>query len=98
MGMPIIFILGNASADGRFIGLTLIIVTFPLTNMALIIGPKIVKVYKDSNQRTSSTSHRGSRGHVRVTGISGESATHRHSNDETMAAISGIHPQTVTMD
>lgn len=104
VSIPVLLLLGDASADGSFVGLSLIIVTFPLTNMGLIIGPKMVKVYEDGKPRRSTLGGpRGARDHVRVTGL-GEDPSNRPSIEDTTATttmtptLPGVHHQTVVME
>ncbi|CAB9500493.1 Gamma-aminobutyric acid (GABA) B receptor [Seminavis robusta] len=78
VGAPLIVILNDVSTTGRYIGLALVVCTFPLSTMGLIFVPKALAVRKASRGGNREETMRGSSPGVRVTGVnlpSGEVAS-----------------------
>ena len=67
-------ILQEVSTNGRYIGLTLIVWTFPMTNMGLIMLPKILAVRREKlGLHGSSTQPR--RSGSRINGVPGATSS-----------------------
>ena len=66
MAVPMLLLMSDVSADGRFLGSALILWSFPMTTMGLIFWPKMVAVHfpADGNSKT-----RGSTGGTRISGL-----------------------------
>jgi len=67
VGVPLMVILDDVSSDGGFIGLFLVIFSFPMSACGLIMIPKIVAVHMPSEERPSQRGATG--GRVQVSGI-----------------------------
>lgn len=68
VGAPVVTILQTLSTNGRYIGLSLIVWTYPMSTMGLIMAPKMLALYRERvglNERST----RGSAGGTRVTGV-----------------------------
>jgi len=70
-------ILSDVSTDGRYLGLCLMIVGFPITTLLLIFGPKIYLNHLERNGVDETPPKRGSQSGVRVSGIDTPSASRR---------------------
>ena len=66
MALPLVSILQGVSSNGRYLGVSLILFTFPIMNMGLIMLPKMVAVHSPPKETRST---RGSSEGVRVSGI-----------------------------
>lgn len=62
-------ILQDVSAEGRYIGMSLIIWTFPMSTMSLIMVPKMMVVRSQKLGIGKHGASRGSRDHITVTGL-----------------------------
>ena len=89
VGVPIIVILQGVSPNGRFIGLSLLMSTFPLSTMGLILVPKALTIRR-SRLGAASGDKRGSRQKTRISGLPADNAASEtrtsengnlHSND-----------------
>ena len=73
VGVPMVFILESVSTDGRFLGSSLILWTFPMTTVCLIFLPKIIAVHFPSKGDRHES--RGSpSGGIRVSGLTSSRA------------------------
>jgi hypothetical protein len=66
IGVPVVIILRGVSTDGRYLGLIFMMWTFAISPLILIILPKVLAVYKPRDDKKRP---RGSREHVKVTGL-----------------------------
>ena len=76
VAIPIVIILRGSSTDGRYMGIVLLIFTFPATTVTFIMGPKFLAYFHNDlsvSGRTSASrqSRAASNDGVRVSGISG---------------------------
>lgn len=90
VAIPIVIILRGTSTDGRYMGLVLLIFSFPATTVLFIMGPKCGAYFQNSQSGSSGSSvsrrSRGApQGGVRVSGISGLSGA--TSNNEMESAF-----------
>lgn len=102
VGAPVVAILQDVSTNGRYIGLTLLVWTFPMSTMGLIMVPKMMMVRREARGFDKGSKTRGSRAHAAVTGIENhpDAATEPSSN-AGMNSTRGLSPpqmQTVTME
>lgn len=74
-----IAILQDVSPNGRFIGLSLLTSTFPLSCMGLIFIPKMLMIRRESHGTAVAT--RGSRQGIKVSGMEEPSASRKSSNE-----------------
>ena len=95
VGVPVIAILQDVSPNGRFVGLSLLISTFPLSCMGLILVPKMLMVRRD--RLGGVREKRGSKQRVRVSGMTDDNAARRSSEmkGSENPRFSGV--QTVTI-
>jgi len=96
VAVPTIVILQDISANGRYLGMTIILWVFPMSTLVLILGPKVFAYYRALNGGQEIRSKRGERiGSTRVTGISSTSST-LHAQDASRfipsETISEIEP------
>ena len=93
--MPMVFLLGDLSSDGRFLGASLVIWTFPMTTMGLIMLPKMVAVHFPPNG--SPRGKRGSSSGVRVSGLpsSEQSMVSRNSHVTAQSSAPQLTPSQV---
>ena len=105
VGVPVVAILQRVSTDGRFIGLCLLVFMVAMSNMGLIVLPKMITVWR--MHRIGSASPPSVRGSREVgTRISGlvtptVSAGPAVAGDHSMDRHEGIRPsriQTVTFE
>ena len=92
--MPIIVILQSVSPNGRFIGLSLLTSTFPLSTMGLILVPKMLTIRR-AKLGALVGDKRGSRQGTRVSGLNtgaSETVARPHDNgNSTMAEARESH-------
>lgn len=109
VGAPVVAILQDVSTNGRYIGLILIIWTFPMSSMGLIMAPKMMAVRRAISGTGNHGTTRGSRGQGSVTGIQNDNqhldraheSTEPSSNGGGMASAMGLSSpriQVVTME
>ena len=68
VGVPVVAILQTVSTNGRYIGLSLIVATFPISTMGLIFVPKMLVVRKERIGGPKSSTRGSSQGVV-VSGL-----------------------------
>jgi hypothetical protein len=66
VAVPMLYLMSDLSADGRFLGSALILWTSPMTTMGLIFLPKMVAVHFPPD---GVTKIRGSSGGTRISGL-----------------------------
>ena len=88
--MPIIVILQNVSPNGRFIGLSLLTSTFPLSTMGLILVPKMLTIRR-AKIGALSGDKRGSRQGTRVSGLNETVARTSDNGNSTLAEARESH-------
>lgn len=75
VGVPTFAILNDAPTNGRYIGMCLLVWSFPMTNVGLIFVPKMYTVYKDRQSSGSpplareQSAPRGSNTTVQIPGL-----------------------------
>lgn len=72
VGVPVIILLQDVSSTGRYIGLSLLVWTFPMSVMGLIMAPKMATLRREKLGGMNSTK-RGSTEGIRVTGLNAAS-------------------------
>lgn len=86
--VPLIPLLHDVSTDGRYIGYSLLLWTFPMSAMCLIVGPKVFAVHR--RKERSSGLKRGATGHVRVSGLRPMGSPSPHGSSPTPTGSSGL--------
>jgi hypothetical protein len=68
VGVPVVAILQTVSTNGRYIGLSLIVSTFPISTMGLMFVPKMLSVRNEGKGGPTATTRGSSQG-VKVSGL-----------------------------
>ena len=101
MGLPVVAILQNVSTNGRYIGLCLLVWTFPMSTMGLIMGPKMFVVRRE-RLGLSSPEKRGSRvPGTRVSGLDSVPSSRVSQGCHALSSPGGVKPplvQTVILE
>jgi hypothetical protein len=79
VSVPLIVILKDVSTNGRYLGSTLLIWTFPMSTITLIMLPKFLAFYKPESATRMGSHLRGTTGGVRVSGMNSAASTDQHS-------------------
>ena len=92
VAIPVVVILRDVSTEGRYMGLVLLIWTFPMSTVILIMGPKFVAYFRATGTSISGNSRtrksRGpSQGRVQISGLSGEISGSKDHNSEMESAF-----------
>ena len=91
VGVPTFAILHDSSTNGRYIGMCLLVWSFPMTNVGLIFVPKMYAVYQDRHSRGSAPQPpRGSTTPVRVTGLEDATNGDRTENENQSESASPL--------
>lgn len=96
VSFPIVVLLRGSSTEGRYMGLVLLMATFPSSTVILIMVPKFVAYFQSGTSVTSRSSggrrsRGGSSGGVQISGLSGASSQGKHHSAEIISGQGRHH-------
>jgi len=86
IGVPVVSILQDVSTDGRYVGIVLILWSFPMSAITLIFVPKMIAYWKSLRAPERSQRKRGERSHGQISGMQSSGVFGLPS-----ASMSGVH-------